>query len=60
MSDHDHPQRKSWGMSYEDWERSALPATTETVREAMAYERMGWPMPVSGTLTLLASAPCYE
>ena len=27
-------------------------ATTETVREAMSYERQGWPMPISA-LTLL-------
>lgn len=44
--------RISWGMSYEGWERHAVPATTETVREAMSYERQGWPMPISGDLTL--------
>lgn len=41
----------SWGMKYEDWERHAVPATDERVREAVAYERMGWPMPISGDLT---------
>lgn len=42
----------NWGMTYEDWERHAVPATDERVREAVAYERMGWPMPISGDLTL--------
>lgn len=41
-----------WGMRYEDWERHAVPATTETTYEAYSYERQGWPMPISGDLTL--------
>lgn len=55
----------AWGMSYEDWELHAVPATDERVREAMTYERMGWPMPVSGDLTRQGRLPsthcgCYE
>lgn len=44
-------------MKYEDWERHAVPATDERVREAVSYERMGWPMPISGDLTLQGKLP---
>ena len=47
----------SWGMKYEDWEKHAVPATDETVREACSYERQGWPMPISGDLTLQGVRP---
>ena len=47
----------AWGMKYEDWERHSVPATDERVREAVTYERMGWPMPISGDLTLQGRSP---
>jgi hypothetical protein len=49
--------RSAWGMKYEDWERHAVPATDEKVREAMSYERAGWPMPISGDYTLQGRLP---
>lgn len=49
--------RSAWGMKYEDWERHAVPATDETVREAMSYERQGWPMPISGDYTTQGRLP---
>lgn len=54
--------QSAWGKTYEDWERHTLPATDERVREAVSYEAMGWPMPISGDLTLQGKTPhthCY-
>lgn len=41
---------RNWGRTYEHWEKSQNMANDESVREAIAYERTGWPVPISGDL----------
>lgn len=49
----------SWGKTYQDWEALPCAATAELVRDALTYERQGWPMPISGDLTRTGS-PCPD